>query len=77
MLDTFPEDLQQFINHELASGHYRSTQELLVEGLRLLQRDRIEAVEGIQAGLEDFEVGRFQPLDEAFADLRQEFGVQG
>ncbi len=75
MPDTIPEDLQQFVNNELASGHYRSTRDLLVESLRLLQRDRTEAVEGIRAGLQNFETGRFQPLDEAFADLRQELGA--
>ncbi len=76
MPETLPEDLQEFVNHELASGRYQSTQELLVEGLRLLQRDRAEAVEGIRAGLRDLEAGRFQPLDEAFDDLRGEFHVR-
>jgi len=76
MSDTLPEDLQEFVSHELASGRYQSTQELLIEGLRLLQRDRAEAVEGIQAGLRDLEAGRFQPLDEAFGDLRREFHLR-
>ena len=75
MPEMLPEDLQRFVNYELASGHFRSTRELLVEGIRLLQRDRAEAVEGIQAGLDDIQAGRFQPLDEAFADLRRELGV--
>ena len=76
MPHTLPEDLQEFVNHELASGRYQSTQELLVEGLRLLQRDRVEAVEGIRAGLRDLEAGRFQPLDEAFDVLRRELHVR-
>ena len=76
MPQTLPEDLQEFVNHELASGRYQSTQELLVEGLRLLQRDRAEAVEGIRAGLRDLEAGRFQPLDEACANLRRELNVR-
>ena len=70
MPQTLPEDLERFVRHELASGRYGSTQELLIEGLRLLQRDRAEGVEGTEAGLEDMEAGRFQPLDEAFDDLR-------
>jgi len=70
-----PDDLQQFVRYELASGHFRSTRELLVEGIRLLQRDRAEAVEGIRAGLDDIQAGRFQPLEEAFADLRRELGL--
>jgi putative addiction module CopG family antidote len=75
MSETFPEDLRQFVQHELASGHYGSTRELLVEGLRLLQRDRAEAVRGIRSGLDDVEAGRLQPLAEAFEDLRNELGV--
>jgi Arc/MetJ-type ribon-helix-helix transcriptional regulator len=72
MLETIPEDLQQFVRDELGSGHYRSTRDLLVESLRLLQRDRAEAAQGIQAGLNDVEAGRFQPLKEAFDDLRKQ-----
>jgi Arc/MetJ-type ribon-helix-helix transcriptional regulator len=75
MPEIIPDDLQQFVKYELATGHFRSARELLVEGLRLLQRDRAEAVEGIQAGLDDIQAGRFQPLDEAFADLRGELGL--
>jgi predicted transcriptional regulator len=73
--EMLPEDLHQFVQFELASGHFRSTQELLVEGIRLLQRDRAEAAAGIQAGLCDIQAGRFQPLDDAFADLRKELGA--
>ena len=75
MPQTLPEDVEQFVRDELASGRYASTQQLLIEGLRLLQRDRAEAVEGIQSGLDDMEAGRFQPLDEAFDDLRGELGI--
>jgi predicted transcriptional regulator len=75
MPEMLPDDLQQFVNYELASGHFRSTRELLVEGIRLLQREREDAVKGIQAGLDDSRAGRFQPLEDAFADLRRELGV--
>jgi len=75
MPEMLPEDLQQFVLYELASGHFRSTRELLVEGIRLLQREREDTVKGIQAGLDDIQAGRFQPLEDAFADLRKELGV--
>ncbi len=75
MSNIFPEDVQQFVKYELASGHYRSTQEMVLEGLRLLQRERTETAEAICAGLHDFEAGRFQTLDEVFADLRQELAA--
>jgi predicted transcriptional regulator len=35
-----------------------------------------EAVAGIQAGLVDAAEGRLQPLEEAFADLRRELGIE-
>jgi predicted transcriptional regulator len=75
MPEMLPEDLRQFVNCELASGHFRSTRELLLEGIRLLQREREEAVKGIQAGLGDIQAGRFQPVEGVFADLRRELGV--
>ncbi len=74
-IEMLPEDLQQFVNYELASGHFRTMRELLLEGIRLLQRERDDAVKGIQAGLDDIQAGRFQPLEGAFADLRRELGV--
>lgn len=75
MPEMFPEDLQRFVEGELASGHFRSTRELLIEGIRALQRERAEAMDGIQAGLKDIEAGRFQPLDEALAELRRDLGM--
>ncbi len=68
MSGIFPEDVQQFVKYELATGRYQSTRELVLEGLRLLQRERAESVEGVRAGLNDFAAGRFQTLDEVFAD---------
>ena len=71
MPDILPKDLQQFVDHELASGRYESTDALVIAGLRLLQRDRQEAVEGIQEGLAEMERGEGIPLDEAFAKIRR------
>jgi len=75
MPDVLPEDLQQFVSQELASGRYHSPEDLLIEGLRLLQRDRAEAAEGVRAGLEDMQAGRFQSLDEAFDELRRTLSI--
>ena len=70
MPDTLPNDLQQFVDHELASGRYDSTDALVIAGLRLLQRDRQEAVEGIREGLAEMDRGEGIPLDEGFAEIR-------
>jgi putative addiction module CopG family antidote len=61
MSQTLPPDLQDFVDQELASGRYQSTEEIVVEGLRLLQRDRQEAIEGIQEGLAESERGEGAP----------------
>ena len=37
--------------------------------------EREEAVDGIREGLADAAGGRMQPLGEAFADLRQDLGL--
>ena len=42
---------EQFIEHQLASGTYRSREDLLDEAVRLLKRRR-ELQEVIQAGIE-------------------------
>jgi len=66
-----PADLQAFVDRELRTGRYGSEQDLVSEALRMLERDRAGAVTAILEGLEDVESGRVQPLDEAFAELRQ------
>jgi len=71
MPETLPKDLQQFVDHELASGRYDSTDAVVIAGLRLLQRDRQEAVEGIREGLAEMDRGEGVPLDEAFDEIRR------
>ena len=38
------------------------------------ESEREELLADIQAGLDDVEQGRGQPVDEAFADIRQQLG---
>ena len=75
MPQTLPRDLQDFVDQELATGRYRSTEEIVVAGLRLLQRDRQEALEGIREGLAESGRGEGIPLDEAFDQLRTRHNV--
>jgi antitoxin ParD1/3/4 len=72
---TLPQDVQDFVDHELASGRYRSTEDIVVAGLRLLQRDRQEALQGIEEGLAEIERGEGTPLDEAFRQIRERHDV--
>lgn len=68
-------ELEQFVNQEVASGHFADKNSVIEHALRLLQRDRNEAIMGIKAGLADVDAGHIQPVTETFAELRSEFGI--
>jgi predicted transcriptional regulator len=71
---SFPPILDQLVREELATGVYRSEDDVLVEAMQAL-RDRDEAVVGIQDGLADLSAGRMRPLDKVDADLRNKHGI--
>jgi len=68
-------NLEQFVQQEIASGRFPNRDSVVAHALRLLQREREEAVTGIRVGLEDVAAGRVQSLGDAFADLRRELNV--
>lgn len=68
-------DLEQFVQQEISSGRFPNRDSVLAHALRLLRREREEAVTGIRLGLEDVAAGRVQSLSDAFADLRRELNV--
>lgn len=72
--DLSPE-LERFVEQEVSSGRFTDRNAVIEHALRLLQRDREEAILGIQNGLDDVAAGRTQPIDEAFDELRREFGI--
>ena len=54
--DMIPPDLRQFVEQELASGHYGSTEEIIADGLRLLRHQKLEELrQQIRAGLDQIE----------------------
>jgi Arc/MetJ-type ribon-helix-helix transcriptional regulator len=60
MTEVFPSDLQQFVQQELASGHYRNEDELLVEAVRYYRDSNIrlrELREEIRTSLEQLDRG--------------------
>ncbi len=69
----FDRDLESFVRQEVESGHFSSREALLSHAVRLLRRDREEAVAGMLLGLKDADAGCMQPLNEAVSDLRREF----
>jgi len=58
MSEPFPRDIQQFVRQELASGNYRSEEELVVAAVRFL-RDSEVRLRQLRAGLR----GRLDRLD--------------
>jgi putative addiction module CopG family antidote len=66
MTTSISQELERFVEQEVASGHFSDRTAVIEHALRLLQRDRADAIIGIQAGLNDVAAGRMQPLDEAF-----------
>jgi putative addiction module CopG family antidote len=74
-----PADLEQFVKAKVKSGRFSSSDEAIIEGLRLLrQREEAEearALAGIRQGLDDMNGGRGRPAEEVFADIRREFNI--
>ncbi len=90
MSDVFPPDIQQYVRQEIASGHYQSEEELVLEAVRFLRDsnlrleqlreglearlDRLQGGEGIK--LEDDEaLGSF--FDEIEAEVHEAFSTGG
>jgi putative addiction module CopG family antidote len=71
-----PSELEPFVDQEFATGRYATRQEVVVQALRWLREERQAAALGIKQGLDDAAAGRTQPIAEAFAEIRKEFGVR-
>ena len=74
-----PADLEQFVQAQVRSGRFTSSDEAITEAVRLLrQQEEAEEArvrEGIRQSLEDMRAGRTQPLAEAFADIRRDLNM--
>jgi putative addiction module CopG family antidote len=68
---SFPADLKQLVEQQMASGRYQSEDELIRDALDALSAESAEA-QAIQAAIDDWRAGdEGLPLDEAFALVRQ------
>jgi putative addiction module CopG family antidote len=70
-----PPELEPFVEQEFATGRYATREEILVQALRWLSEERRAAVVGIKEGLDDVAAGRTQTVQDAFSDIRKEFGI--
>ena len=73
---TIPQELQDFVSRSVASGRFRSEEEAVQEGLKLLRdrEDRLEALRAdLQIGIDQLDAGLQQTLDvEAIKQRGQE-----
>jgi Arc/MetJ-type ribon-helix-helix transcriptional regulator len=73
MIDAFPPDLQRFVSEEVASGHYRTEDELLVEAVRFYRDSAVrrrELRDEINARLRQLDRGEaIEIADDAALDV--------
>src|SRR5262245_3181652 len=74
-----PADLEQFVQAQVRSGRFTSTDEAITAAGRLLRRqeeaEEARVLEGIRQGLEDMRAGRGRPAEEVFAEIRRELNL--
>ena len=84
-IESIPDDLRSFVQDELGRGNYRSLEELLAEGLRLLrereafiEEHREELRDQIAEGVAQAERGELvdgqEALERLHRDLDERFG---
>ena len=74
MPSAFPPELDQFIQHEVASGRYASTEEVVCEAVRLLRDREVQRQalrEWLQPGLEELDRGEIAEFD--IEEIKAEF----
>jgi putative addiction module CopG family antidote len=74
-----PADLEQFVQAQVRSGRFASTDEAITAAVRLLRRqeeaEEARVLEGVRQGLEDMRAGRGRPAEEVFAEIRRELNL--
>lgn len=68
---TFPPEIKQLIEQNLATGMYGSEDDVLRAALHSLS-DYHATIADIRQGALDYEQGRGEPLAEVVADIRQQ-----
>jgi putative addiction module CopG family antidote len=68
-----PIDLQQLVDHQLATGLYAKPDDVLRDALHLLIEHQ-GTVDDLKASIEDIDAGRVSPLADVLAEIRQRHG---
>jgi putative addiction module CopG family antidote len=67
-------ELDRVLNEKLASGKYRSVEEVLTAAFRALDEEE-DTIAAITEGNADFEAGRYQDWETADAEFRAKHGI--
>jgi antitoxin ParD1/3/4 len=74
-----PPDLEQFVEAKVRSGRFRSADEAIAAGVRLLRQqeeaEEARVLEGIRQGLDDMRANLGRPAEQVFEDIRREFNL--
>jgi plasmid stabilization system protein ParE/Arc/MetJ-type ribon-helix-helix transcriptional regulator len=73
MLSELPNDVQQELARQMSSGRYQSEADVLRRALSALSAEDADLA-AVQAGVDDMEAGRMQPLSEITAEIRRRHG---
>jgi hypothetical protein len=65
----FPPELKSLVDHNMSLGAYESEDHLLAAALHVLS-DYHETISDIRQGMEEYDSGKAQPLEDAMADIR-------
>jgi Arc/MetJ-type ribon-helix-helix transcriptional regulator len=72
---TFPPEIRELIDQNMATGMYASEEDVLQAALHAL-RDYHATIADVRQGMVDYEQGRGVPLSEAMADIRRQLGAK-
>lgn len=67
---SFPTDVKQRVDSQLATGHYRTEDEVFRAAMTALERE-LEDLDAIQAGIDDMNAGRVRPFAQIDAEFRR------
>lgn len=68
------QDIQQRVEAQIATGAYRSRDEVLREAMDALELQNAD-IAAIAAGIEDERAGRMTPITEVEQAMREKFGI--
>jgi putative addiction module CopG family antidote len=74
MTISLPPELDRLLNERLASGQYKSVEEVLTRAFQVLKEEE-EAIAAIKEGYDDFKAGRYEPWEKSDSEFRMKHGI--